>query len=462
MAAVNEGVEVEDSAAPRWARKRGHSTTERPKEVLYMEGMLTKLNKKLGQIERFYVLNGNKMTGYKNARQDERASTWFMEQLTHIEVVKTDGRAMLSLEMNGVDKIELVGRSEEDIRQWGAKLAAAHVQYGGVLNISDLLHGPNKKSALYKQLEAQGTGQQAGTIIDLWCSNFDDKAGKDLSTFLDAAESLNSGLLAQLEAQLLPGTDITRSAMQSLHDCLYGVIVPFIDDWQMQSPALIVPLLDWLASYQSRLKRMAVVDLYPDILNLPVAKEMVELTCPFVCGQILLLKSSSSGKPKYTKRWFSMRGSCIKSFDSQEQEESGALPLQTIHLSGIASVERDGKQIKLLLPKESSAKKNSASKPDKDSLSSRFPPGFISDLVQRLNSDKDEGSLPFDSSRHFPGYELAEWMCSISDLSYKIKRRDVAQGLAQSLVVSGAVVRVDGGTDWDEDVDYMFAGAAGW
>ena len=69
-----------------------------------MEGTLTKLNKGLGQSERFYVLNGNKMTGYKNTSQDERVSTWFMEQLTSIEVVKTDGRAMLSLELNGVEQ----------------------------------------------------------------------------------------------------------------------------------------------------------------------------------------------------------------------------------------------------------------------------------------------------------------------------------------------------------------------
>jgi hypothetical protein len=108
---------IEDASAPRWARKRGASQIERPKEVLYMEGMLTKLNKGIGQSERFYVLNGNKMTGYKNARQEERASTWFMEQLTSIEVVKTDGRTMLSLELNGVEQYELVGRNEDEIRQ---------------------------------------------------------------------------------------------------------------------------------------------------------------------------------------------------------------------------------------------------------------------------------------------------------------------------------------------------------
>ena len=75
LASVNEGVEVENVQAPRWARKRGPSQTEKPKEVLYMDGMLTKLNKGLGSVERFYVLNGNKMTGYKNSRQEERVST---------------------------------------------------------------------------------------------------------------------------------------------------------------------------------------------------------------------------------------------------------------------------------------------------------------------------------------------------------------------------------------------------
>jgi len=105
LSTVGEAVEVEETAAPRWARKRGPSQADRPKEVLYMEGMLTKLNKGLGQIDRFYVLNGNKMTGYKNTSQSERVSTWFMEQLTSIEVVKTDGRAMLSLELNVVEQL---------------------------------------------------------------------------------------------------------------------------------------------------------------------------------------------------------------------------------------------------------------------------------------------------------------------------------------------------------------------
>ena len=202
-----------------------------------MEGMLTKLNKHVGHAERFYVLNGNKMTGYKNAGQVDRISTWFMEQLTRIEVLKVDGRYQLSLELNGVEQCDLVGRSEEEIRQWASKLAAAHFQFGGQLNIADLLHGSSKKSSLYKQLESQNAVQHASVMIDLWCTYFDDRAGKDLKSFLDVCASLDGGLLAQLESQLLPGTEITKHAMQCLHDCLYGVIVHFIDDWQMQPPA---------------------------------------------------------------------------------------------------------------------------------------------------------------------------------------------------------------------------------
>jgi hypothetical protein len=453
LAPVGEVMEIEDASAPRWARKKGPSQADRSKELLYMEGMLTKVNKRLGQTERFYVLNGNKMSGYKNARQEERVSTWFMEQLTSIDVVKADGRATLLLELNGVEEYELVGQ-EEEIRRWGAKLAAAHVQFGGILNISDLLHGPTKKSALYKQLEAQGSGQQSGTIIDLWCSNYDDKAGKDLKTFMDAASSLDSGLLNQMEAQLLPGTDITKQAMQTLHDCLYGVVVHFIDDWNVQSPAHIVALLDWLASYYVRLKRMGSGELYPDILNLPVAKQMIDLLCPFVSGPMLLPKGNS----KFTKRWFSMKGSHIKMFESSEQEEHGTPPLQNISLSKVVSVEREGKIIKLFFPKELTAKNTSAASPASDPSSNRFPPGFVSDLVKRLGSEREEDKLPFDCKRPFPGYELVEWMCSITDLSYKVKRRDASQGLGLSLMHSGSVARLDGGSDWDEDVDYVFSG----
>jgi hypothetical protein len=454
LASVGEGVEVEDAAAPRWARKRGPSQADRPKEVLYMEGSLTKLNKHLGGTERFYVLNGNKMTGYKNASQEERVSTWFMEQLTSIDVVNSDGRTVLSLGLNGVEEYELVGRSEEEIRRWGAKLAAAHVQFGGILNISDMFHGPNKKSALYKQLEAQSAGQQSGTAIDLWCSNYDDKSGKDLKSFLDATSSLDSGLLTQMESQLMAGTDVTKHFMQSLHDCLYGVIVHFIDDWQMQSPALIVGLVDWLSSYYMRLKRMGSASVYPDVFNLPASKQMIELTSPFVSSPIMLPKGTSKGK--FTKRWFSMKGSHIKTFESSEQEETGAPPLQLISVSKIVSIEREGKTIKLFFPKESAASKPSVAKSRVDSSSSNFPSGFISDLAKRLESEKEDETLPFDCNRPFPGYELVEWMCSITDLSYKVKRRDVSQGLAQSLISKGSVVRVDGGTDWDEDVDYMF------
>jgi hypothetical protein len=76
--------------------------------------------------------------------------------------------------------------------------------------------------------------------------------------------------------------------------------------------------------------------------------------------------------------------------------------------------------------------------------------------VKRLESEKEDGALPFDCTRPFPGYELVEWLCSITDLSYRVKRRDVSQGLAQSLISIGTVARVDGGADWDEDVDYVF------
>jgi hypothetical protein len=461
MAMQGEEEVIEDAAAPRWARKRGASQIERPKEVLYMEGMLTKLNKGIGHSERFYVLNGNKMTGYKNARQEERASTWFMEQLTSIEVVKTDGRTMLSLELNGVEQYELVGRNEDEIRQWAAKLASAHVQFGGVLNISDLLHGPSKKSALYRQLEAQDAGQQSGTAIEMWCSNFDDKSGKDLKSFLETTPSIDAGLFTAIEAQLLPGTDITKNVMQSLHDCLYGVIVHFIDDWQMQPPALIVALLDWLFSYNLRLKRMGVVSLYPDLMNLPAAIQMIEHTCPLVCGTVLLPKSSTSGKTKFAKQWFSMKGSLIKSFESSEQEDAGAPPLQTFSVSRVVSVEREGKQLKLFFPKETSAKKSTVANPDVDLSGGRFPPAFVADLIKRLVREKEDGTLPFDGQRPFPGYELVEWICSINDLSHKVKRRDVSQGLAQSLIVNCAVARADGGADWDEDADYMFPCEAG-
>lgn len=315
-----------------------------------------------------------------------------------------------------------------------------------------MLHGPNKKSALYKQLEAQAPGQQSGIAIDLWCSNFDDKAGKDLKSFLDATPSLDSGLFAQVEAQLLPGTEITKNVMQSLHDCLYGVIVHFIDDWQMQSPAQIVALLDWLASYHVRLNRMASVAVFPDIFNLPSAKHMIDATSPFVSGPMLLPKGNS----KFTKRWFSMKGSHIKVFESSEQEESGASPLQSITISKIAAVERDGKELKFFFPKEVAAKKVAVAAPAIDASSSRFPNGFVSDLVKRLESEKEDGTLPFDCTRPFPGYELVEWMCGITDLSYRVKRRDASQGLAQSLMSLGTIARADGGADWDEDVDYLF------
>jgi hypothetical protein len=315
-----------------------------------------------------------------------------------------------------------------------------------------MLHGPNKKSALYKQLEAQAPGQQSGIAIDLWCSNFDDKAGKDLKSFLDATPSLDSGLFAQVEAQLLPGTEITKNVMQSLHDCLYGVIVHFIDDWQMQSPAQIVALLDWLASYHVRLNRMATVAVFPDIFNLPSAKHMIDATSPFVSGPMLLPKGNS----KFTKRWFSMKGSHIKVFESSEQEESGASPLQSITISKIAAVERDGKELKFFFPKEVAAKKVAVAAPAIDASSSRFPNGFVSDLVKRLESEKEDGTLPFDCTRPFPGYELVEWMCGITDLSYRVKRRDASQGLAQSLMSLGTIARADGGADWDEDVDYLF------
>jgi hypothetical protein len=456
LSALSEEVEVEDASAPRWARKRGPKGPERSKEVLYMEGTLTKLNKHLGHVERFYVLNGNKMTGYKNAGQVERTSTWFMEQLTSIEVVKVDGRHQLSLELNGVEQCDLVGRSEEEIRQWACKLATAHFQFGGHLNVSDLIHGFSKKSSLYKQLESQSEDQRSGTVIDLWCTNFDDKAGKDLKSFLDSSASLDGGLLAQLESQLIPSTDVTKHVVQCLHDCLYGVIVQFIDDWQMQPPALIVLLIDWLGSYYIRLKRMGVIDAYPDILKLPSAKQMIEFTCPIVSGHLLLQKSAVSAKSKFIKRWFSMIGSRIRSFESSEQEDSGAQPLQTILLSDIVSVERDGKHIKLFFPKESIAKKVTVAATENDAKIGRFPPGFITDLTDRLVREKENGTLPFDSSKPFPGFELVEWMCSVPDLSYKVKRRDASQGLAQSLISNGAVARVDGCPDWDEDVDYMF------
>ena len=462
LSAVNEGEEVENVKAPTWARKRGASQADKPKEVLYLDGVLTKLNKGLGSVDRFYVLNGNKMTGYKNSRQEERVSTWLLEQLTFIEVVKEkgDGRVLLSLEMNGIEKVDLVGRSEDEIRRWAAKLAAAHVQFGGVLNLSELmLHGSGKKSALYKQLEAQDPGTQSGTIIDLWCSSFDDKASKDLKSFLDASHSIDAGLLTKLEAELLAGTDVTKSAMQSLHDCLYGVVVHFIDDWQQQTPALLVPFIDWLSSYTLRLKRMGTLDLYPDILNLPVAKQMIEHTCPFVSGPLFLPKNSGD-KSKLTKRWFVMHGSRINRFESADQEESGAAALETTLVANIVAVERDGKHLILSLPKESSSKKTGASKPEGAASDSHFPPGFVSDLVKRLVGGNEDGTLPFDSSRPFPGYELVEWICSITDLSYKAKRRDITQGLGQSLLMNGAIARADGGVEWDEDVDYMVPSAS--
>jgi hypothetical protein len=351
-----------------------------------------------------------------------------MEQLTHIEVVKEkgDGR-VLSLEMNGIEKVDLMGRSEDEIRQWVSKLAAAHVQFGGVLNLSELMMlGSGKKSALYKQLEAQEPGAQSGTIIDLWCASFDDKASKDLKSFMDFSVSLDAGLLTKLEAELLANTDITKRAVQSLHDCLYGAVINFIDDWQQQTPALLVPFLDWLGSYTLRLKRMGALDSYPDILNLPSAKQMIEHTCPFVSGPLLLPKSSGD-KTKFTKRWFVMHGSRINRFESADQEESGAAPLDTIRVADIVALERDGKNLTLSLPKESSSKKAAASKPGEDASESRFPAGFVSDLVKRLVGGSEDGTLPFDSSRPFPGYELVEWICSISDLSYKAKRRDMTQ-----------------------------------
>lgn len=461
-AAVGEEIEVEDVSAPRWARKRGPSNFEKAKEILYMEGTLTKLNKHLGHVERFYVLNGNKMTGYKNAGQIDRTSTWLMEQLTSIDIVKLDGRYQLSLELNGVEQCDLIGRSEEEIRQWASKLAAAHLQFGGVLNVSELLHGPSKKSSLYKQLESQSVAQQSGTAIDLWCSNFDDKSGKDLKSFLDVSASLDGGLFAQLETQLLPGTEITKTVMQCVHDCLYGVIVNFIDDWQMQPPALIVALVDWLGFYYMRTKRMGVVDLYPDMLTLPSARQMIELVCPIVSGNLMFPKPSTSGKSKFTKRWCSLMGSRLRSFDSSEQEGSGAQPVQIIPLISIVSVERDGKQLKLFYPSiDSSTKKVTAvATAEIDTKGGRFPQGFVKDLTNRLVLEKEDGTLPFDSSKPFPGYELVEWMCSkafsTTDVTYKVKRRDVSQGLAQSLISNGTVARVDGGSDWDEDVDYSF------
>jgi hypothetical protein len=280
-----------------------------------------------------------------------------------------------------------------------------------------------------------------------------------LKSFLDASHSIDAGLLTKLEAELLAGTDVTKSAMQSLHDCLYGVVIHFIDDWQQQTPALLVPFIDWLSSYTLRLKRMGTLDLYPDILNLPVAKQMIEHTCPFVSGPLFLPKNSGD-KSKLTKRWFVMHGSRINRFESADQEESGAAALETTLVANIVAVERDGKHLILSLPKESSSKKTVASKPEGAAFDSHFPPGFVSDLVKRLVGGNEDGTLPFDSSRPFPGYELVEWICSITDLSYKAKRRDITQGLGQSLLMNGAIARADGGLEWDEDVDYMFPSAS--
>ncbi len=153
LSAVNEGEEVESVQAPRWARKQVFGLTHD-----YLDGLLTKLNEGLGSVDRFYVLDGNKMTGYTNFSKKERVSTWLVEHLTCIEVVKEkgDGRVLLSLEMNGIEKVNLVGRSEDEIRRWAAGLAAAHVRFGGELNLSDLmLHGSGKKASAEAKADAE-------------------------------------------------------------------------------------------------------------------------------------------------------------------------------------------------------------------------------------------------------------------------------------------------------------------